>query len=80
MLFILLIYFFLGTTAAGIRYGKPTVIVPFFGDQFFWGQRVREMDVGDTIPHKSLTSLKLAKYVFIFSLIYLFLLVSPFEV
>ena len=26
-----------GTTAAGIALGKPTVIVPFFGDQPFWG-------------------------------------------
>lgn len=24
-----------GTTAAGLRAGKPTIIVPFFGDQFF---------------------------------------------
>lgn len=27
-----------GTTAAGIALGKPTVVVPFFGDQPFWGQ------------------------------------------
>lgn len=26
-----------GTTAAGILAGKPTVVVPFFGDQPFWG-------------------------------------------
>ena len=26
-----------GTTAAGIATGRPTVIVPFFGDQPFWG-------------------------------------------
>jgi UDP:flavonoid glycosyltransferase YjiC (YdhE family) len=25
-----------GTTSAGLRCGKPTVIIPFFGDQFFW--------------------------------------------
>ena len=29
-----------GTTAAGLRAGKPTVICPFFGDQPFWGRRV----------------------------------------
>lgn len=58
---IVYLYFELGTTAAGLRFGRPTVIVPFFGDQFFWGQRVREMGVGDTIPHKSLTAQKLAK-------------------
>ena len=27
-----------GTTAAGIKAGKPTWICPFFGDQFFWGE------------------------------------------
>lgn len=26
-----------GTTAIGLRMGKPTIIVPFFGDQPFWG-------------------------------------------
>lgn len=29
-----------GTCAAGLRAGKPTVIKPFFGDQFFWADRV----------------------------------------
>jgi sterol 3beta-glucosyltransferase len=32
-----------GTTAAGLRAGVPTVIKPFFGDQFFWGDRVQEV-------------------------------------
>ena len=35
-----------GTTATGLRCGVPQVIVPFFGDQHFWGQRVRELGVG----------------------------------
>lgn len=26
-----------GTIAAGLRAGKPTIVVPFFGDQPFWG-------------------------------------------
>jgi sterol 3beta-glucosyltransferase len=30
-----------GTAAAAYRAGIPTMIVPFFGDQFFWAQRVR---------------------------------------
>lgn len=25
-----------GTVAAGLRAGKPTMVCPFFGDQFFW--------------------------------------------
>jgi sterol 3beta-glucosyltransferase len=35
-----------GTTAAGLRAGKPTVICPFFGDQPFWGGRVYQLGVG----------------------------------
>jgi sterol 3beta-glucosyltransferase len=27
-----------GTTAVGLKYGRPTVVVPFFGDQKFWGR------------------------------------------
>src|SRR6516165_11038559 len=27
-----------GTTAAGLRAGRPTVIAAFFGDQPFWGR------------------------------------------
>lgn len=51
-----------GTTAAGLRAGKPTVICPFFGDQPFWGERVRALGVGPPpIPQKSLTSERLAQ-------------------
>jgi UDP:flavonoid glycosyltransferase YjiC (YdhE family) len=35
-----------GTTAAGLRAGVPSLVVPYFGDQFFWGQRVAELEVG----------------------------------
>jgi sterol 3beta-glucosyltransferase len=35
-----------GTTGAGLRAGKPTVIVRFTADQPFWGQRVYERGVG----------------------------------
>ncbi|MQL89812.1 hypothetical protein Taro_022391, partial [Colocasia esculenta] len=35
-----------GTTAAGLRAGCPTTIVPFFGDQFFWGDRIHEKGLG----------------------------------
>ncbi|BAY38070.1 glycosyl transferase family 28 [Nostoc sp. NIES-2111] len=51
-----------GTTAAGLRAGVPTVIIPFFGDQEFWGQRVAALGVGtEPIPHKQLTPEKLAQ-------------------
>ncbi|MCO5575146.1 hypothetical protein L7F22_028943 [Adiantum nelumboides] len=35
-----------GTTAAGLRAACPTTIVPFFGDQPFWGDRVHAKGVG----------------------------------
>ncbi|KAK7374351.1 hypothetical protein VNO80_07781 [Phaseolus coccineus] len=35
-----------GTTAAGLRAECPTTIVPFFGDQPFWGDRVHARGVG----------------------------------
>lgn len=45
-----------GTTAAGLRAGKPTLVCPFFGDQPFWGRRVYELGVGpQPIPQKKLS-------------------------
>ncbi|KAG9140238.1 hypothetical protein Leryth_014683 [Lithospermum erythrorhizon] len=35
-----------GTTATGLRAGCPTTIVPFFGDQFFWGDRIHQKGLG----------------------------------
>jgi sterol 3beta-glucosyltransferase len=35
-----------GTTAAGLKAACPTAIIPFFGDQPFWGERVSEKGVG----------------------------------
>ncbi|KAH1230559.1 Sterol 3-beta-glucosyltransferase UGT80B1 [Glycine max] len=35
-----------GTTATGLKAGCPTTIVPFFGDQFFWGDRIYEKELG----------------------------------
>jgi sterol 3beta-glucosyltransferase len=50
-----------GTTAAGLRAGVPSIIVPFFGDQPFWGRRVAELGVGPApIPRKKLTVERLA--------------------
>jgi UDP:flavonoid glycosyltransferase YjiC (YdhE family) len=49
------------TTAAGLKAGIPSVIIPFFGDQPFWGQRVAELGVGaKPIPRKGLTAERLA--------------------
>lgn len=50
-----------GTTAAGIAAGKPTVIVPFFGDQPFWGNMIARAGAGpQPIPARSLTATNLA--------------------
>jgi UDP:flavonoid glycosyltransferase YjiC (YdhE family) len=35
-----------GTTATGLRYSKPTIVVPFFADQPFWGDRVHRLGAG----------------------------------
>jgi len=51
-----------GTTAAGLRAGRPTLVCPFFGDQPFWGQRVYALGVGpQPIPQQQLTAAKLAQ-------------------
>ncbi|KAH8681902.1 hypothetical protein BX600DRAFT_429805 [Xylariales sp. PMI_506] len=51
-----------GTTAAGINAGKPTIVVPFFGDQPFWGAMVARAGAGpDPIPYKKLTAEGLAE-------------------
>ncbi|KAI8014891.1 Sterol 3-beta-glucosyltransferase UGT80B1 [Camellia lanceoleosa] len=45
-----------GTTATGLRAGCPTAIVPFFGDQFFWGDRLYQKGLGPTpIPISQLS-------------------------
>jgi sterol 3beta-glucosyltransferase len=35
-----------GTTAAGLRAGIPNLVVPFLGDQSFWGERVYAIGAG----------------------------------
>lgn len=35
-----------GTTGASLRAGVPTIIKPFFGDQYFFGTRVEDLGVG----------------------------------
>lgn len=49
-----------GTTAAAIKAGIPSAIVPFFGDQHFWGQMVTKRGAGGVLPSKELTKEKLA--------------------
>jgi sterol 3beta-glucosyltransferase len=50
-----------GTTAAGLASGVPSIVVPFHGDQPFWGQRVAELGAGPApIPRKKMTVGRLA--------------------
>lgn len=50
-----------GTTGAGLRAGKATIICPFLGDQAFWGEVVYRRGVGPRpIPQKRLSVSKLA--------------------
>ena len=35
-----------GTTGASLRAGLPTIVKPFFGDQFFFGSRIEDLGVG----------------------------------
>ncbi|KAL8655593.1 MAG: hypothetical protein Q9226_002989 [Calogaya cf. arnoldii] len=35
-----------GTTGASLRAGVPTIVKPFFGDQFFFGSRIEDLGVG----------------------------------
>jgi UDP:flavonoid glycosyltransferase YjiC (YdhE family) len=51
-----------GTTAAGLRAGVPTIVIPNFMDQPFWGRRVAELGAGPSpIPRHKLTVERLAE-------------------
>jgi sterol 3beta-glucosyltransferase len=50
-----------GTTGAGLRAGRPTLVCPFLGDQPFWGQQVRLLEAGpDPLPERHITAERLA--------------------
>lgn len=50
-----------GTCAASLRAGKPTIVIPFMGDQTFWGEQVHKIGAGPKpVLFKSLNSEKLA--------------------
>lgn len=50
-----------GTTGAGLRAGRPTIVCPFVADQPFWGRRVQALGVGPApISQRTLSAEKLA--------------------
>ncbi|THV05295.1 UDP-Glycosyltransferase/glycogen phosphorylase [Dendrothele bispora CBS 962.96] len=46
-----------GTTGASLRAGIPTLIKPWFGDQFFWAERVQKLGAGMRVPSLRVGSL-----------------------
>ncbi|KZP00758.1 glycosyltransferase family 1 protein [Calocera viscosa TUFC12733] len=46
-----------GTTGASLRAGIPTIIKPFFGDQFFWADRVEALGIGSSVRKLTVDSL-----------------------
>lgn len=38
-----------GTTASAARAGVPQVVVPMYGDQFYWARRVRMLGIGSSV-------------------------------
>ena len=45
-----------GTTASGLLAGRPTIVCPFQGDQYFWGAAVHRAGAGpEPMPAKKLT-------------------------
>ncbi|MCG8492830.1 MAG: glycosyltransferase [Sneathiellales bacterium] len=51
-----------GTTAAALHAGRPSLILPFFADQPFWGKRVNEIGAGPRpVPQKKVTVASLTK-------------------
>ncbi|CAK7275340.1 hypothetical protein SEPCBS119000_006643 [Sporothrix epigloea] len=50
-----------GTTAIALKCGLPIMVVPFFGDQYFWGSMIEKSNVGPKpVPYKHLTAERLA--------------------
>jgi len=49
-----------GTTGASLRAGIPTLIKPWFGDQFFWASRVHKLGAGLRVDSLSSSDLSAA--------------------
>ncbi|THH30054.1 hypothetical protein EUX98_g4134 [Antrodiella citrinella] len=49
-----------GTTSASLRAGIPTLIKPWFGDQYFWASRVHKLGAGMRVPSLRVSDLSSA--------------------
>ena len=53
-----------GTCAASLKAGKPTIVIPFMGDQIFWGEQIYKKGAGPKpILYKLLNAAKLAELI-----------------
>jgi sterol 3beta-glucosyltransferase len=51
-----------GTTAACLKAGVPSIIIPYGNDQFAWGRKIFELGISSKpIPRKTLTAKKLSE-------------------
>jgi UDP:flavonoid glycosyltransferase YjiC (YdhE family) len=51
-----------GTTALGLRHGRPTLCLPAVADQFFWGRRIAAIGAGPApLPVRRLRRARLAR-------------------
>ncbi len=52
----------MGTVGAGLRAGRPTLMIPRFADQPMWARRLQALGVSPPpIPHRRLTAARLAR-------------------
>lgn len=52
----------MGTVGAGLRAGRPALVIPRFADQPMWAQRLQALGVSPPpIPHRRLTAERLAR-------------------
>jgi UDP:flavonoid glycosyltransferase YjiC (YdhE family) len=49
-----------GTTGTALQSGTPSIVVPSFADQFFWGEQVEQLEVGVNLPRGRLSASSLA--------------------
>jgi len=54
-----------GTTGTALSAGVPSIVIPHFGDQHFWGRRVAELGAGpEPIARKKLSAERLAEAIY----------------
>jgi sterol 3beta-glucosyltransferase len=52
-----------GTSAAGLRAGRPTLICPVLGDQGFWAERIHALGAGPRpLPSRRITTTRLVAH------------------